>query len=139
MWELLDAALSGDTANAVTQLDRLFQAGQDPNALFGPLSWSLRRFAAATRIYQRAERQGRRVALPKAMEEAGFPAWQRDAMRKAEQQLKQLGRQRAGQMYGWLLELDLALKGTHSSPILARIAIERLLLRMSNQLRPPRQ
>ncbi len=135
-WELIDAALSGNGAEAIGQLDRLLQSGEHPNALFGPISWSLRRFAAATRIYQRAMRHGQRLPLPTALEQGGFFKWQQDAMRKAEQQIKQLGQQRAGQLNQWLLETDLALKGSHSSPNLARLALEHLIIRMDQQLAP---
>lgn len=137
-WELIDAALSGNASDALSQLDRLLQTGEHPNAILGPMSWSLRRFAAATRIYQRSLRRGQRMRLPAAMEQAGFFKWQRDAMQKAEQQLKQLGQQRAGQFYQWLLETDLALKGSHSSPTMARLALEHLFFRMDQQLAPPR-
>lgn len=137
-WELIDAALRGDAPEAIAQLDRLLQSGEHPNALFGPLSWSLRRFAAATRIYQRSLRHGRRMRLPDALEQAGFLKWQKNAMRKAEQQLKQLGQARAGQLYQWLLETDLALKSSHSSPAMARLALEKLIVRMDKHLAPHR-
>ena len=137
-WELLDAALAGDGAEALGQLDRLLQNGEHPNALFGPISWSLRRFAAATRIYQRAQRQRQPIRLPAALEQAGFFKWQQDAMRQAEQQIKQLGQERAGQLNQWLLETDLALKGSHSSPDMARLALEHLIIRMDKQFAPRR-
>jgi DNA polymerase-3 subunit delta len=137
-WEVIDAALSGDGAEALRQLDRLLQSGEPPQALFGPISWSLRRFAAATRIYQRAERHGQRMRVPEALEQAGFFTWQRDAMQSAERQLKQLGRERAVHLNRWLLETDLALKGSHSSPDMARLALEHLLLRMDQHLAPHR-
>ena len=58
-------------------------------------------------------------------------------MQKAERQLKQLGRDRASQLYTWLVETDLALKGSHSSPELARLTLEHLVLRMDQRLRAP--
>ncbi len=137
-WEVLDAALAGNSAEAIAQLDRLLLSGEHPNALFGPISWSLRRFAAATRIYQRAERQRRRMRLPEALEQAGFFKWQREAMRAAEQQMKQMGRERAGQLNQWLLATDLALKGTHSSPDMARLTLEQLIFRLDKQFAPKR-
>jgi DNA polymerase-3 subunit delta len=134
-WEVIGAALAGQGAEALRQLDRLLQAGEAPLAMFGPISWSLRRFAAATRIIQRAERSGQRLALPAALEQAGFFAWQKEALQTAERQLRQLGRARASRFHQWLLETDLALKGSHSSPDLARLALEQLLLRLDQQLR----
>jgi DNA polymerase-3 subunit delta len=137
-WEVIEAALSGDGSEALRQLDRLLQSGEEPQALFGPISWSLRRFAAATRIYQRAERHGERMGVPEALERAGFLKWQSDVMQSAERQLKQLGRERAAQLNRWLLETDLALKGSHSSPDMARLALEHLVLRMDQHLAPHR-
>ena len=97
------------------------------------IAWSLRRFAAATRIYQESERAGRRISLRDALIEAGFAHWNRKGLERAESQLKQLGRERAGRLYEWLLETDLALKGSHSSPQRARFALERLVMRMASK------
>lgn len=131
IWELIDAAADGDAGEALKQLDRLLQAGEHPVALFGQISWSLRRFAAATRIYQEAERAKRRIALHEALVQAGIPHWNKKGLERAESQLKQLGRGRAGRIYQWLLETDLALKGSHSNPHRARFALEHLFLRMA--------
>lgn len=134
IWELVDAAADGDAGEALRQLDRLLQAGEHPVALFGQMAWSLRRFAAATRIYQEAERANRRVVLRDALIQAGIQHWNRKGLERAESQLKQLGRDRAGQLYQWLLEIDLALKGSHSNPHRARFVLEQLFLRMSKGL-----
>jgi len=136
IWELLDAACDGDTADALGQLDRLLQSGEHPVALFGQISWALRRFAAATRIYQHAERVGRKPSVRQALEQAGFRKWPKEAMERAERQLRQLGRERAARMHRWLLETDLALKGSHSAPHRARLALEKLLVRMAKHLSP---
>ena len=55
------------------------------------------------------------MTLRNALVEAGVPQWPA-ALEKAERQIKQLGRHRAIALYRWLLETDLALKGTHSAP-----------------------
>ena len=65
------------------------------------------------------------------LEQAGFRAYPKGALENAERQLKQMGRERAGQIFRWLLEADLALKGTHSSPVLARWVLEQLILRLA--------
>jgi hypothetical protein len=49
----------------------------------------------------------------------------------------QLGRGRAGQLYEWLMELDLALKGSHSPENRARWALEQLVLRMARRSAAP--
>jgi DNA polymerase-3 subunit delta len=134
IWEVVDAATEGNTAEALTQLDRLLQGGENPLALFGQLAWSLRRYAAATRCFERAEAQGGRISLDEALIQAGFPKWSPSVLDKSKQQLQQLGRRRAGSLFRWLLETDLALKGSHSSPPRARLALELLVMRMSGQL-----
>ena len=136
-WDMMDAALDGRSAEALQQLDRLLMAGQQAQGLFGQISWSLRRFAAATRIYERSlrpgpRRAGRRMPLGTALEQAGVQHWQAKA---AETRIKRLGRRRAGQLYRWLLETDLALKGSHSTGDRARWMLERLLLRLAAE--PP--
>jgi len=136
IWELMDAACDGNAGEALLQLDRALQSGEPPQALFGQISWSLRRFAAATRIFERAERGGRRLPLRAALEQAGFRPYPKNALENAERQLKQLGRERAGQLYRWLLEADLALKGTHSAPDRARSILEQLILRLAKDAAP---
>lgn len=131
IWELVDSAISGETAAALTHIDRLLHAGEHPLAIVGSLSWSLRRYAAATRIYQQAERSGRKIPLREALSGAGFRDWPLGELAKAEKRLIALGRHRGSQLYRWLLELDLALKGTHSSEDRGRWALEQLLLRMA--------
>ena len=135
-WDLLDAATEGNAAEALKQLDRILHAGEPPVALFGAISWSLRRFADAARVVQQAEQERRRVDLPSALLEAGFRRWPQNALASAEKQLRQIGRDRAGQLYRWLLEADLALKGTHSAPDRARFVLERLIIRLARQSRP---
>jgi DNA polymerase-3 subunit delta len=130
-WDLVDAAAGGEAGEALTQLDRLLHSGEHPLALVGSLSWSLRRYAAATRIYQQAEREGRKMPLREALGQAGVRDWPLGALAGAEKRLMQLGRNRAGRLYRWLLELDLALKGSHSQEDRARWALEQLVLRMA--------
>ncbi|MEX2175932.1 MAG: DNA polymerase III subunit delta, partial [Pirellulaceae bacterium] len=126
-WDLVDAAVGGDAAEALVQLDRLLQAGEHPLALVGSISWSLRRYAAATRIFQRAERRGERMPLATALSQAGVRDWPLGTLSAAEQRLKQLGRHRGAKLYRWLLELDLSLKGTHAPDARARWALEQLI------------
>jgi DNA polymerase-3 subunit delta len=137
IWELIDAALSGRTEAALTQLDRLLRCGEHPLALVGSLAWSLRRYAAATRHYERAQRSGRKIPLREALSLAQVRDWPPGELARAEQRLLALGRQRAGQLYRWLLELDLALKGSHSQEARARWALEQLLLRLAPRPKTP--
>ena len=114
IWDLVDAAAAGEASEALALLDRLLHAGEHPLALVGSLSWSLRRYAAATRLFQQAERAGKRISLRDALTQAGFRDWPPGAVAAGEKRLMQLGRHRAGKLYRWLLELDLSLKGSHS-------------------------
>ncbi len=132
-WDLVDAASIGDAKEALVQLDRLLQSGEHPLALVGSISWSLRRYAAATRIFQQAERRGEKMRLGEALAQAGVKDWPQGTLAKAEDRLKQLGRVRGSKLYRWLLELDLSLKGTHSPDDRARWALEQLILRMAKK------
>jgi DNA polymerase-3 subunit delta len=132
-WQMVDAASEGKTAEALEQLSRLLQGGEHPLALFGQIAWSLRRYAAALRIYDQAARTGQRMSLADALAQAGFRE-----LRDAEPRMKQLGRDRVDRLYRWLLEADLAMKGSHSQPDRARFVLEQLIIRLSNQLSPAR-
>jgi len=125
-WEMLDAALAGNVSAAILQLDRLLAAGESPVGLLGQISASLRRFAAATRLILQAEASGRRAVLRPALQEAGIRDF---VLQKAERQLRQLGRSRGRQLYGWLLQADLDLKGASTLP--PRAILERLIVRIS--------
>ncbi len=130
-WDLVDAAAEGRTAEALTQLQRLLQAGEHPMALYGQISWSLRRYAKATEIIFDDQRKGKRVSISNALEKAGIRKWPKDELQKSELRIKQLGRDRAGKLYQWLLETDLALKGSHSKEGRARTALETLIFKMA--------
>jgi DNA polymerase-3 subunit delta len=131
MFELGDAVADGRTADALQQLDHVLQAGEHPLAITGSLAWSLRRYALATRIYRELSRTGAKPALREVLLQAGFKDWPPGTLAKAETRLKQITSQRAGQIYRWLLELDLALKGTHSHERRARWAVEQLFLKLA--------
>ncbi len=125
-WEMLDAALDGKAPEAMLQLDRLFAAGENPIALLGQISATLRRLAAAMQLIRSAEATGRRMPLRAALEQAGVKTFVLD---KVERQLRRLGRKRAEQLYGWLLQADLDLKGGSSLP--PRTVLERLVVQVA--------
>jgi DNA polymerase-3 subunit delta len=132
-WDMIDAACDGNAADALLQLDRLLQAGDHPVAIFGQMSWSLRRYNTAVRIFEAATRQGSKPSIQQALIQAGFKHWDKEELKKAEERLKQLGRDRAGRLYRWLLDLDLSLKGSHSPEDRARFALEQFFLRMAKK------
>ncbi len=132
IWSLVDAAAEGNTADALIMLDRLVASGEHPVALLGMLASRLRPLAAAARVVADDEATGRRTDLRGALLRAGvrnYPA----ALDPSERSLKQLGRHRAGQLYGWLLDADLAMKGTSSSGDRPRIVLEELIVRLGKQ------
>lgn len=125
-WEMLDAAMDGNTAAALTQVDRLIIAGEHPVAILAQISASLRRLAAATRIVLAAETSGKRVSVRDALERCGVKPF---VLEKSQRQLRRLGRHRGGRLYRWLLEADMQLKGDSALP--PRAVLERLLVRIS--------
>jgi len=125
-WQMLDAALDGHAAEALGQLDRLLASGEQPIGILAQISASLRRFAAATRLVLQAEAAGRRVQLRAALQQAGIRSF---VLKKAEGQLRRLGRQRGSQLYDWLLQADLDLKGASALP--PRSILERLIIRLA--------
>ncbi len=134
-WAMIEMALEGNAPEALVQLDRLLLAGEEPIALLAMMSGSLRRMAAATRIVQQAEAERRRPNLTQALQEAGVKN-NKFVLDKTTRQLRQIGRRRAGKIYRWLLEADLALKSTHSSGDRARLVLEQLIVRLSRKLDP---
>lgn len=135
MWEAIDAAADGDAGKAIDLLGQLLRSGEHPLALFGQLSWSLRRYATATEIVMRQMRNGQKPNLPSAVKEAGFRAWGGE-IDAAQNRLRQLGRDRAGLMLDWLLEADLALKRSHSKEDRGRLVLEKLFIKMAKELGP---
>ena len=131
-WQMLDAALDGQSAAALGQLDRLVLAGEHPVALLAQIAATLRRFAAACRVIEDAEAAGRRTSLKVALEAAGVRAF---VLSKTERQLRRLGRARAAQLFRRLLEADRALKG--HSELDSRIVLEELLVWLAEPAAKP--
>lgn len=137
MWSAIDAATDGDAKTALELLDQLLASEQHPLALFGQLSWSLRRYAETAEIVARQQRAKTRVDLKAAMKQAGFNAWG-GGMDEAADRLRQLGRERAFQLHQWLLDADLALKRSHSKADRGRLVLETLFVKMAKELQPVR-
>jgi DNA polymerase-3 subunit delta len=125
---MIDAAARGDAADALGQLHRLLAAGEDPAGLLPQMAGVLRRLVTAGQLVELAERSGKRPNLRGALGQAGVVPFK---LGEAERQLRQLGRERIGNLLRWLLEADLALKGSHSRGDAARRTIERLIVRLS--------
>ena len=136
IWDAAAAATQGDTAAALDHLANLLQSGEHPLALYGQLSWSLRRYGRLWEVISRQTRTGRKPDLSVSMSEAGFRSWGGE-LDVANQSVRQLGRLRVKQFYQWLLQTDLQLKGTHSDPQRARLALEMLFFRMAKLTERP--
>lgn len=132
-WDMVDAVADGRAKDAFEQLHRLIAAGEKPQGLFPQMSHSLRQLAAAARVIEAAEADGRRIGLQTALQQAGVPPFK---IGTAERQLRQIGRERARQLAEWLLAADLAMKGYNSSDARARMEIERLIVRLSSAAGP---
>lgn len=135
MWEAIDAAADGRAGHALDMLDQLFRSDEHPLAMFGQISWSLRRFAEVGEIASRDVRNRRRFDMKESLKAAGFRQWGGE-MANAERRLKGIGRERIGQIHTWLVETDLALKRTHSKADRGRLMLEKLFVRLAEELKP---
>lgn len=128
IWQTVDAAASGNAAEALRQLDKMMSSGEQPIALLPQMAWSMRRLGLATAAVDYAETQGRRPAISDALAAAGVRPFE---LKNAENQLRQLGRARGRKLLHWLLEADIKLKGTHSTSGPDRFVLEELVLKLA--------
>jgi DNA polymerase III subunit delta len=124
-WQVAEAAVSGRTAEALQELDKLLLAGQAAIGLLAQLSWYWRRFGVAAELIAQGERCGRSVTLGQALLKAGFRPYD---VESATRQLRRIGRPRALQLLRRLLEADQQLKGSHSQEARSRWVLEQLIL-----------
>ncbi|MAT68212.1 MAG: hypothetical protein CMJ58_01680 [Planctomycetaceae bacterium] len=134
-WDMIDAAAEGRAADALAQLDRLLAAGEEPHAILPQMSSTLRKFGLAVDVFKDAERRGQRTSLRFALESAGVMAFK---LNDAEQQLRQVGRDRAAGLLDRLLAADLSLKGHNSGKEAARRVIETIIVELSQEAAPAR-
>lgn len=129
VWQITDAIATGDAAEALRQLDKLFTGGEKAIALLPQLSWSLRRLAMTTVVIEHRERTGRSWQFEDALAAAGIR--RPGEIQSSKTQLKTMGRPRAKQLLGWLLDADLRLKGTHSAEGRDRFLLEQLVMKLA--------
>jgi len=132
VWDLLDAALDGNAPDALRQLDKLLGEGEAPIAILAQIAATLRRFAAATQLFEEIDPSTRSTLnVSSALTKVGVPPF---ARAKNEAQLKKLGSRRARKLASALLQANVDLKG--GSRIDPRLILERFLVQISNpQLR----
>ena len=121
------AAAAGN-ADALRELERVFAGGEAAAAVVPQIAWSLRRFGNAAHLILQSKRTGQNLSAQSAISQSGF--WGNDA-KLADERLRRIGLKRASRITEWLLELDLKIKGSHSTPQRAQFALEELCLRFT--------
>jgi DNA polymerase-3 subunit delta len=129
IWEIADQIAAGNASFALEQLDRLFASGQNAFAIMAQLSWYFRRFGLAAHLIEQAELSNAKPSLSQALEQAGFNFY---AVKDAEKNLRRIGRQRAKLLLGWLKQIDLKMKGSHSTDSKGRMAIEEFIAKLAS-------
>jgi DNA polymerase-3 subunit delta len=119
-FKIFDMIGAGQVGPALALLGHLVAQGEEPLRLLGAFGWQLRRVVQVARLAARGR------PLGDALAQAGLPPFK---AREIEQLLRHLGRQRIDQMYDWLLETDLGMKGGSELP--PRVILERLVIRLA--------
>lgn len=122
VFRILDFVGQNKPGEAIKFLRQLYDEGDDPLAVLGPLSYQLRKLATIDRFVG----EGQSVAA--AMDAAKVPKWG-NVRGATQQQLNHLGRRRLGQLTEWLAEVNVGLKG--GSALTEEVQLERLLVRLA--------
>jgi len=131
-WGMIDAAASGETAEALGELAALLEAGESPIAITAQAGTVLRKLSTAARLLALPAGQGRPASIEQALREAGVATWPK-AMQQAHDALGQVGAPRARRLPIWLRDLDLSLKGDAARGLRSRLAVERLFCRLARR------
>lgn len=126
IWNVLEAATTGDAARAVVLLDRLIDSGESPIGLLAAMSANLRK------LYHAGELRRRKMPPSEAAKTAGIPSWG-EAVEKMVKQHGHLGPTRVGGLPRILLQADLDLKGYSNLP--PRTILERMLIQLAQPRR----
>ncbi len=122
IWRTVDAATTGQAAEAIADLDRLIASGEAPVRLLSGMSYSLQK------IHHAGQLRLTRVDLKDACQKAGIFS---GGVEKTRQQHAHLGPGRVDGLPGLLLQADLDLKGDSTLP--PRVVLERLLVRLARK------
>lgn len=120
IWKTLNAATTGNAAQAIRDLDGLLSAGESPVGLLAAMSFSLRK------VYHSGQLRKQRKELREACAEAGILPF---AVEQTAQQHTHLGPGRVALLPEWLLQADLDVKG--GAQLSPRVILERLLIRLA--------
>jgi DNA polymerase-3 subunit delta len=120
-WQLFNLIGTGKTDEALTFVGKLLEQGEDPVMLLGAFRKRLRDLVMVGRL----RIQG--VARDEAFERTGID--KQFIQQQVEQHLRHVGRRRLDQVYDWLLQTDLGLKGGSTLP--PRTLFERLVIQLA--------
>jgi DNA polymerase-3 subunit delta len=124
VWKIFDLIGVGQTAAALTLLDRLFTQGEEPLALLGAMASKLRGFAKTYRLTTVGK------SVSEAMDEAGIPTYP-VARNSAEGAMRHLGARRLNLLYDWLVQTNEGMKGGSQLP--PRAQMERLVIQLARK------
>ncbi len=122
IWRTLEAATTGQAAEAMAWLERLLTAGEHPIGMLAASSASLRK------VYHAGLLRMRKMALADACREAGVPSF-RPAIDLVGRQHTHLGPTRVKSLPRRLLRADLDCKGFSQLP--QRLILEQLLIELA--------
>jgi len=124
IWKALDAATTGQGAQALTYLDGLLASGEYPIRALAGMSTSL------LKLHHAGKLRAARLGLEDACKRAGIPPF---AVSNVQKQHAHLGPARVDQIPESLVRADMDLKG--GSVLDPRIVLEMLLLKMARPRR----
>ena len=127
VWDLVDAALDGNTAEALRQLDKLVTAGEAPVAILAQIASSLRKMSAVTQLFSEVDPQSPPLSISSALDAVGVKPFLKAKMTE---QLKRLGSRRGRRLSELLLRADFDLKGGSKSD--PRQILERFIVQISS-------
>jgi DNA polymerase-3 subunit delta len=122
IWRTVEAATTGQAAEALADLDHLLSSGEAPVRLLAGMSFSL------LKVHHAGQLRRARVELREACQKAGIFA---GGVEKVRQQHAHLGPSRVDQLPGLLLQADLDIKGDSMLP--PRVILERLMVQLARK------
>ena len=126
IFDMLDLALDGKTAEAVKQLDGLLLSGETPQGVLSRIASTLRELGTATHLILQGERHGKQIGVAAALKQIGVKYYQE----KKERQLRQLGRYRGADLTKLVLQAEMDFRG--KSKIDKRLILEKFLFTLSD-------
>lgn len=127
VWDLVEVALEGKTAEALRQLDKLLNAGEVPIALLAQMAYTVRKLSAATQLFAEADPKLPKLTIGGALDKVGIKPFLKA---KTTEQLKNLGSKRGLKLSKLLLQTDIDLKG--GSKAAPRHVLEQFIVQISS-------